>query len=124
MTGSVKVSNADIQASYAANKWTYSQPASRDVRHILVNDRKLADSLETQLKNGGDFAALSKKYSKDPGSAKQRGKLTISKRQTVAPFAKVAFSLKVNEISAPWHTTNGRPIIHALSDANPATQTA
>jgi len=124
ITGSVKVGNADIQAYYTAHKSTYSQPASRDVRHILVNDRKLADSLETQLKSGGDFAALAKKYSKDPGSAKQGGKLTISKGQTVAPFDKVAFSLKVNEISAPVHTTYGWHIIQALSAVKPAKQTA
>jgi foldase protein PrsA len=124
ITGTVKVSDADIQAYYTAHKSTYSQPASRDVRHILVNDRKLADSLETQLKNGGDFAVLAKKYSKDPGSAKQGGKLTISKGQTVAPFDKVAFSLKVNEISAPVHTTYGWHIIQALSAVKPAKQTA
>jgi foldase protein PrsA len=114
------VTDADVKTYYNAHKDTYSQKESRDVRHILVNSKKLADQLETQLKNGGDFAKLAKKYSKDPGSASQGGKLTVSKGQTVAPFDKVAFTLKTNEISTPVHTTYGWHIIQALSAVKPA----
>jgi parvulin-like peptidyl-prolyl isomerase len=122
VTGGVKVSQAEIQAYYTAHKSTYAKAASRDVRHILVSNKALADSLEAQLKAGADFATLAKKYSKDPGSAAQGGKLTISKGQTVAPFDKVAFSLKTNETSPPVHTTYGWHIIQALSAVKPATQ--
>ncbi len=122
VTGDIKVSDADIKKYYDAHKTTYAQAASRDVRHILVNNKKLADSIEAQLKSGGDFAKLAKKYSKDPGSAAQGGKLTITKGQTVAPFDKVAFSLKKSELSAPVHTTYGWHIIQALSGVKPATQ--
>jgi parvulin-like peptidyl-prolyl isomerase len=123
VTGNVKVTDAEVQKYYNDHKSTYAQAASRDVRHILVNSKTLADQLETQLKHGADFAKLAKQYSKDPGSAKQGGKLTISKGQTVAPFDKVAFSLKKNELSAPVHTTYGWHIIQALSDVRPAKQT-
>ena len=122
VTGGVKVNNADVTKYYNDHKSTYSKAASRDVRHILVNSKTLADNLEKQLKSGGDFATLAKKYSKDPGSAAQGGKLTISKGQTVAPFDKVAFALKTNELSAPVHTTYGWHIIQALSAVKPATQ--
>jgi parvulin-like peptidyl-prolyl isomerase len=93
VTANVKVTDKDIAAYYAQHKSDYSQAASRDVRHILVNNKKLADQLESQLKGGADFAKLAKKYSKDPGSAANGGKLTVSKGQTVAPFDKVAFTL-------------------------------
>jgi len=122
VTGGVKVTDADVTKYYNDHKSTYSKAASRDVRHILVNSKSLADTLEKQLKSGGDFATLAKKYSKDPGSAAQGGKLTISKGQTVAPFDKVAFTLKTNELSAPVHTTYGWHIIQALSAVKPATQ--
>jgi foldase protein PrsA len=122
VTGSVKVTDAEIQKYYDAHKSTYAQAASRDVRHILVNNKTLANTIEAQLKAGGDFAKLAKKYSKDPGSAAQGGKLTITKGQTVAPFDKVAFALKTNELSAPVHTTYGWHIIQALSAVKPATQ--
>jgi parvulin-like peptidyl-prolyl isomerase len=122
VTADVKVSDADIKKYYDAHKSTYAQASSRDVRHILVNNKKLADSIEAQLKAGGDFAKLAKKYSKDPGSAAQGGKLTITKGQTVAPFDKVAFELKTNELSPPVKTTYGWHIIQALSNVKPATQ--
>ena len=115
VTGNTKVTDADIAKYYAAHKSTYAKAASRDVRHILVNSKTLADSIEAQLKAGASFAVLAKKYSKDPGSAAQGGKLTISKGQTVAPFDKVAFALKLNELSAPVHTTYGWHVIQALS---------
>lgn len=123
VTASVTVSDKDIQAYYLAHKSDYSQAASRDVRHILVNNKKLADQLETQLKNGADFGKLAKKYSKDPGSAANGGKLTISKGQTVPEFDKEAFLLKVMEISPPIHTQYGWHIIQALSAVKPAKQT-
>lgn len=123
VTADVKVSPAEVKAYYNAHKSTYSQAASRDVRHILVNNKKLADQLEVQLKNGASFATLAKKYSKDPGSAAQGGKLTISKGQTVPQFDKVAFALALNQISAPVHTQYGWHIIQALSPIRPAKQT-
>ena len=123
VTGTLKVTDAEITKYYNTNKTQYGTAASRDVRHILVNNKKLADSIETQLKNGGNFGALAKKYSKDPGSAKTGGKLTITKGQTVPPFDKVAFALKTNEISPPVHTQYGWHIIQALSAVKPATTT-
>jgi parvulin-like peptidyl-prolyl isomerase len=123
VTKDVKVNDADVTKYYNEHKSTYEQKASRDVRHILVNTKKLADDIEGQLKAGGDFAKLAKKYSKDPGSAAQGGKLTVSKGQTVPPFDKAAFSLKTNEVSAPVHTTYGWHIIQPLSAVKPAKQT-
>ena len=121
VTKDTKVTNAEITKYYDANKSTYSKAASRDVRHILVNSKKLADTIESQLKSGGSFAKLAKKYSKDPGSAASGGKLTITKGQTVPEFDKTAFALKTNELSKPVKTTYGWHIIQALSAVKPAT---
>jgi len=123
VTKDVKVSDADVKSYYNGHKSTYEQKASRDVRHILVNTKKQADDLEQQLKGGGNFAALAKKFSKDPGSAANGGKLTVSKGQTVPPFDKAAFALKTNEISDPVHTTYGWHIIQALSAVKAAKTT-
>ena len=123
VTSDVKVTDADITKYYNEHKSDYQQAASRDVRHILVNNKALADSLYSQLKGGADFATLAKKYSKDPGSKNTGGKLTISKGQTVAPFDKVAFELKTNELSKPVHTQYGWHIIQALSAVKAATTT-
>jgi len=123
VTGNVNVSKDDIKAYYASHKSQYGQPQTRDVRHILVTKKTLADKLYAQLKSGANFAALAKKYSKDPGSASNGGKLTISKGQTVPAFDKTAFSLKKGELSQPIHTQYGYHIIQALSEIKAAQTT-
>jgi parvulin-like peptidyl-prolyl isomerase len=120
VTKDVKVTDADIAAYYEKNKTQYSQPESRDVRHILVKTKKQADELYAQLQGGADFAALAKKYSEDTGSKANGGKLTISKGQTVAPFDATAFLLKKNQISKPVKTEFGYHIIQPLSDTKAA----
>src|SRR5215207_4976528 len=121
VTKDVKVSDEQIEKYYEEKRATqYSQPESRDVRHILVKTKAKADDISAQLKNGGDFAALAKKFSEDAGSKATGGKLTISKGQTVAEFDKRAFSLKKSQISEPVKTQFGYHIIQALSDVKPA----
>ena len=120
VTKDVKVTDKQIEDYYAKNKAQYSQPESRDVRHILVKNKAKADDIYNQLKAGGDFAALAKKFSEDTGSKANGGKLTISKGQTVAPFDKTAFLLKKNAISKPVKTEFGYHIIQPLSDTKAA----
>jgi parvulin-like peptidyl-prolyl isomerase len=123
VTAGAKVSDADVKAYYDSHQSVYTQPVTRVVRHILVKDKKLADRLYAQLKSGGNFAALAKKYSQDPGSKAQGGQLTISRGQTVPAFDKVAFSLKTGEISRPVKTQFGWHIIQAQKDATKSKKT-
>jgi parvulin-like peptidyl-prolyl isomerase len=123
VTEDVKVSDQEIKSYYDTHKTQYGQPESRDVRHILVQKKPLADQLYAQLKSGANFAVLAKRYSKDPGSAANGGKLTVSKGQTVPEFDKTAFKLKKGQLSAPVHTQYGYHIIQALSDIKPAQST-
>jgi len=119
VTSDVKVSDSEIHDYYLQHPQLYAQPQSRDVRHILVDKKALADKIHSELENGGDFAKLAKKYSKDPGSKTQGGKLTVSKGQTVPPFDKAAFALKTNELSDPIKTQYGWHIIQPLSNVKP-----
>jgi foldase protein PrsA len=127
VTESVTVSDSDAQKYYDENKATFSTPKTREVRHILVNSKSLADQIEAKLKAGQDFATLAKKYSKDTGSAQQGGKLCVAHGgqtgsciQTVPPFDKASFSLKTNQISAPVKSQFGWHIIQALGPIKPA----
>nr|MDQ2982265.1 peptidylprolyl isomerase [Actinomycetota bacterium] len=125
VTSDVKVSDDDVKAYYEKHKQAYAtvaQPESRDVRHILVKKKALADSIYQQLQaDPSKFPALARKYSTDTSSKVAGGKLPggAIKGRTVPPFDKVAFSIKTNEISKPVHTQFGWHIIQALGAIKP-----
>jgi len=124
VTKTVKVSDAKAKKYYDDNPTQYKQPESRTVAHILVKDKKTADTIYAQVK-GGDkatFAKLAKKFSQDPSSKDNGGELPVSKGQTVPEFDKVAFSLKTGEISKPVKTQFGYHVITARTAVKPATQ--
>jgi peptidyl-prolyl cis-trans isomerase C len=123
VTEDVKVSEQQVKSYYDKNRSQYGTPQSRDVRHILVQKKALADRLYSQLRQDANFKALAKRYSKDPGSASTGGKLTISKGQTVPQFDKAAFSLDKGELSRPIKTQFGYHIIQALSEIRSAKTT-
>ena len=123
ITKDVKVTDKDIEAYYTKNKAQYQVPESREVRHILVKTKAEATKLYDQLKAGGDFVVLAKKYSLDPGSKNQGGKLTVSRGQTVAPFDQTAFLLPKGSLSRPVKTQFGFHLIEALGDVKPGRTT-
>jgi peptidyl-prolyl cis-trans isomerase C len=85
-------------------------------RHILVGDEATAKKIIAELKKGGDFAALSKQYSKDPSAAQQGGDLGFFKKTDMVPeFADAAFALKDKDITpVPVKTQFGYHVIQTL----------
>jgi parvulin-like peptidyl-prolyl isomerase len=123
VTEGVKVTDADVKKYYDDHKTQYGVPEQRDIAHILVKNKALADKLYDQIQNGANFSALAKKYSQDPGSKNQGGKLTISKGQTVAPFDQTAFLMRTGQVSHPVKTEFGYHIIKALGPIKAARTT-
>ena len=126
ITKGLKVTDSEVHDYYIAHPQLYSKAQTRDVRHILVKDKALAQSIYTQLKAGNDktWCTLAKKYSQDPSSKNACGKLTVSKGQTVPNFDKVAFSEKTKVIHAPVHdATYGWFVIEPLSIIHPRSTT-
>ena len=78
----------------------------------LEKARLRADSLYNVLKGGADFAELAKKYSQDPGSAKNGGELPwLQPGQTLKEFEDAAYALKTGEMSKPVLSPEGYHII-------------
>jgi peptidyl-prolyl cis-trans isomerase C len=80
-------------------------------RHILVETEAEAKEILAKLRAGGDFAALAKEHSKDPGSADGGDLGFFTKDQMVPEFADMAFKLKPGDISEPVKTQFGWHII-------------
>ncbi len=111
-----QVTDEAVKARYEAD--IANKPAAPEIhaRHILVGDEATAKKIIAELKKGGDFAALSKQYSKDPGAAAQGGDLGFFKQGDMVPeFSAVAFALKDNEVSpTPVKTQFGWHVIQVL----------
>jgi parvulin-like peptidyl-prolyl isomerase len=126
VTGDVKVSDGEVHDYYIAHPQLYSKAQTRDVRHILVKTKGSADSIYAQLKAGKTqtWCTLAKKFSQDPSSKDNCGKLTVSKGQTVAEFDKVAFSEKTNTVHAPVHNAQyGWFVIEPITNVKPRSTT-
>src|SRR5712692_909505 len=80
-------------------------------RHILVENEDEAKAILDQLKGGGDFAALAKEKSKDPGAADGGDLGYFTKDQMVPEFADVAFKMYPGQLSNPVKTQFGWHII-------------
>lgn len=99
-------------------------PDSVRARHILITPeqgqdpaiaKKLADSLNTVLKNGGDWMALAKQFSKDPGSANTGGVYEwFPEGRMVPQFNDFCFQNKPNEMGVV-QTDYGFHIIQVLT---------
>jgi parvulin-like peptidyl-prolyl isomerase len=126
VTKGITVSSDDVHSYYLQHATLYSKAQTRDVRHILVKSKPLAESIFSQLKAGNTqtWCKLAKKYSQDPSSKNACGKLTISKGQTVPEFDKVAFSNPTNVIHAPIHNAQyGWFVIEPISIVHPRSTT-
>jgi peptidyl-prolyl cis-trans isomerase C len=106
------VADADAKKFYDEQVKQIKPEDEVHARHILVEKKELALELAEKIKKGGDFAALAKEHSKDPGSKEQGGDLGFfGKGQMVPAFEEVAFKLVKDQVSDPIETQFGWHII-------------
>jgi len=126
---SVQVSQDELRNYYHDHSDAYRVPEQVKVSHILIKTplpgadgkvddkgvaeaQRRAEDLLKQLKAGAKFEDLAKKYSEDPGSAKEGGSLSwIGRGQTVPEFEKAAFSLPKGQVSGLVKSSYGFHII-------------
>ncbi len=145
--GKVKITDEDVKSYYDSNQEKFFRPESYRAHHIFIsifppelmkttpvkelNERreeldkeakkKIADIL-AELKSGGDFAELAKKYSHDLGSAPNGGDLDFIYKGVFDPaFDEAVSKLKVGEVSDVVDTSYGYHIIK-LGETKPAEQ--
>lgn len=106
-----------ISKSQEDKVWKDYQPKVK-VQHILVSKKSKAEEITNELKNGKSFKSLVKKYSLDPGTKKNEGKLPAfdSTDSSLDPaFKKAAFKLKTGEITkSPVKSQSGYHVIKMI----------
>jgi peptidyl-prolyl cis-trans isomerase C len=126
VAGGVGPSQGEVEQFYQQNKVAqFTTPATRCTRHILFNkdQKEKAEEVKKQLQEGGDFAALAKQYSQDPGSAERGGDLgCIGKGETVPNFEEAAFNAKQGEIVGPVETEFGYHLLEVTDIREESTQ--
>ena len=111
------VTEEEIKQFYDTNKESLGTPEQIQASHILVAAKEEADAILAELKQGGDFAAIAKEKSIDPGSKDKGGDLGFFGKGAMVPeFEEAAFALKVNEISAVVQSEHGFHIIKKTAE--------
>ena len=95
-----------------------------NVRHILIKTNEILDdaaaeeklkTIRTQIIDEGDFGAVASAVSEDPGSAQDGGDMGWAPRGFFVPeFEEIAYSLEMNQISAPFKSRYGWHIIQFM----------
>jgi Parvulin-like peptidyl-prolyl isomerase len=135
----IELLRTQVLAQMASEKYAESHPVTDDevkkefdeqiakmpkeykARHILVEQKETAESLIRELAAGGDFAALAKKESKDPGSAANGGDLGwFSGQSMVKPFSDALATLEKGATTKePVQTQYGWHVIQLEDSRQP-----
>lgn len=112
--------DAELKAQYDQITQQMGGGKELHLHHILVDNEQQAKDLIAKIKAGGDFEALAKEFSKDPGSAKNGGDLDWSNPKAYVPeFGAAAEKLQKGQITdTPVHTQFGWHIIRLDDSRN------
>jgi len=120
----VAATDDEVRKFYEGNKPRFREEATVHASHILIRLEQNADAaartkaraqietIQAQLKKGGNFAELATTHSQDPGSAPKGGDLGFFARgQMVPAFEEAAFTTKVGQVSGIVETPFGYHLI-------------
>ena len=122
--GLIEVNEEALEQYFEDHRSEFVAAEERAMRHILIAlspsaseeevqaARDKADDLHAQIRAGGDFAALAREHSDDPGSAGSGGDLGwVERGLMVPPFEQAAFALNKDGVSEPVRTDFGFHVI-------------
>ena len=120
----VEVGESELRSLYEERKPSYTRPAQREARHILVAlaadadetseavAREKIDDISRRLAEGMSFEEAAETYSEDPGSARSGGSLGwFSTGVMDSAFEEAAFALEEGERSDAVRTPFGLHLI-------------
>lgn len=120
--GKALPSDEEVQRYYNEHPAEFSTPERQEERHLLVPTQAEAEALLAELRAGKDFEALAKGRSQDPEAHGEGGVLSSSRGQRDPETERVAFGLKVGEVSGPVRTPPGFLLIQVVARHPPGRQ--
>src|SRR5262245_28386858 len=130
----VAVQDAEVGAFYQQNLDRFKQGDTVHASHILIAlpqnptaeqrtaVRTRAQAVLKQVRGGGDFAAIARAESQDPGSAQNGGDLGFfGKGQMTPAFEEAAFATKPGTLTGLVETPFGFHIIKVIERRGPRT---
>ena len=95
-----RVTEEEMRKIYDEQRARITPEEEVRARHILVETEEEAKALIAQIRGGGDFEAIAKEKSKDPGGQRNGGDLGFfTKAQMVPEFAEAAFAMQAGQLS-------------------------
>jgi peptidyl-prolyl cis-trans isomerase NIMA-interacting 1 len=103
---------SEVGASHVLVMYRGSMRAPENVTRTKDEARTRAQDVLRRARAGGDFAALAREFSDEPGAAGRGGSLgTFGRGRMVGPFETAAFALRVGQVSDLVETPFGFHII-------------
>lgn len=121
----VKIAEKDMKSYYDKNKAQFQQQAAKRTSVILFKpqEKDLAEKVLGQLRDGGDFAALAKKYSADSATASKGGDKGWPLTASVGAYEDAVKKLDKGEISDLVRVNEGWYIIKVTDARKASTKT-
>jgi hypothetical protein len=121
----ITLTEDEIRAYYRQHEKEFIRPARASVKYVLINRLpngtdstaalQRAERVRAELAAGADFGEVARAESSDTVSARDDGKLTITRGQAVPAFDQAAFAQRIGELSEPVLTQFGYHIMRTDS---------
>ena len=116
------VSDADITGYYQKNRKRFAQPERRNLEVVLTKTKAKALRAKGLIAHGRSFKTVAKKYSTDPASKAQGGKLPdVAKGQQEKVLDTAVFKAKKGKLTGPVKTQFGWYVFE-VTKVTPASQ--
>lgn len=114
---------AQIEKYYKENKQRFGQPEKRDLELILTKTQAQAEAAKKEIEAGKSFESVAKKYSIDPASKANGGKLPgVVKGQEQKALDAAVFAAKPNTLTGPVKTPFGYYLFEVTAVHPPSQQ--
>ncbi|RJQ43687.1 MAG: hypothetical protein C4534_07665 [Gaiellales bacterium] len=104
----ITVSDDDIRARYEPVADEFVYPEKRQIRQVVSADQGTAQAIAARIDSGENMTVIAREESIDPKTAPQAGRTgLLTREQFPLAVGDMAFSLPLNQLSAPFQSDLG-----------------